>query len=192
MKIFFTSKRTSSLQRKEIKQICLLKNTFWKYNLKNQLLWFNRNIKSNDIHNMIKFREKILGYTCLRKRTFLLNNKKEKYLLFDTLIISKKLRGKKISKLLMSFNNNIIIKNKKISFLFCKKDLISFYKNNGWKKIKSKLIKVIDHNKYVYKVMKLNDFYDLNYKAKKLQFTLTSKIICQKYFLKKLKIKNQK
>ena len=168
MKIFITSKRTSSLQRKEIKQICLLKNTFWKYNLKNQLLWFNRNIKSNDIHNMIKFREKILGYTCLRKRTFLLNNKKEKYLLFDTLIISKKLRGKKISKLLMSFNNNIIIKNKKISFLFCKKDLISFYKNNGWKKIKSKLIKVIDHNKYIYKVMKLNDFYDLNYKAKKI------------------------
>ena len=60
MKIFFTSKKTSSLQRKEIKQICLLKNTFWKYNLKNQLLWFNKNIRSNDIHNIIKFREKIL------------------------------------------------------------------------------------------------------------------------------------
>ena len=168
MKIFFISKKTSSLQKKEITQICLLKNTFWKYNLKNQLLWFSKNIKSNDIHNMIKFRDKILGYTCLRKRTFLLNNIKEKYLLFDTLIIDKKIRGKKISKSLMNFNNEIITKTKRISFLFCKKNLISFYKNNGWKKVASKSTKVVDHSEYIYKVMKLNDFHNLNHKAKKI------------------------
>lgn len=168
MKIFFTSKKTSSLQKKEITQICLLKNTFWKYNLKNQLLWFSKNIKSKDIHNMIKFRDKILGYTCLRNRTFLINNIKEKYLLFDTLIIDKKIRGKKISKVLMNFNNDVIIKTKRISFLFCRKKLISFYKNNGWKQTTSRSAKVIDHNKCIYKVLKFNDFHNLNSKTKKI------------------------
>ena len=119
MKLF--SKKTHQLSDKEIYEICLLKDTHWKFGLKSQIKWFNENIKSSDIHNTLTINKKLVGYTLLRNRkvkTNLISN----YLLFDTLIIKKEFRNKRLSNLLMDFNNKIIKKNKKISFLmFIKK-----------------------------------------------------------------------
>ena len=51
----------------------------------------------------------------------------------DTLLILKKYRNKKLSKLLMSFNEFTIKKNSLPSIFFTRKALISFYKKFGWK-----------------------------------------------------------
>ena len=69
----------------------------------------------------------------------------KKYLLFDTLIIKKNYRNKKLSNILMAFNNKIIKNNKKISFLMCDNNLVKFYKKNNWKKINKRKFSVIDH-----------------------------------------------
>ena len=142
MKLF--SKKTHQLSDKEIYEICLLKDTHWKFGLKSQIKWFNENIKSSDIHNTLTINKKLVGYTLLRNRkvkTNLISN----YLLFDTLIIKKEFRNKRLSNLLMDFNNKIIKKNKKISFLMCSDDLVNFYKKSNWTKINKNTFNVIDH-----------------------------------------------
>ena len=140
----FLSKKTYQLSNKEIKAICLLKDTHWNFGLKLQLVWFKQNVKSFDIHNILTLNKKLIGYTLLRKRKMNINSIRY-YLLFDTLIIKKNFRNKRLSKLLMEFNNQIIKKNKKISFLMCSEKLIKFYKKNNWLKLNKRNFKVMDH-----------------------------------------------
>jgi len=140
-----TSKKSSQLSGKEIKNICLLKNTHWKYGAKSQLDWLKKNIKKNDIHNLLFIKSKFVGYTLLKKRTCFLNKTKTTYLYFDTLILNKKYKKKKLSNLIMYFNNEIIIQNNKLSFLICLKEMINFYKKFNWKIIKNENISIGDH-----------------------------------------------
>jgi hypothetical protein len=121
---------SSKLKNNQIKSICLLKDKQWKFGIKSQIKWYRKNIKKNDIHNLFYIKSKLVGYTLLRKRTYEIRslNKRTNYLLFDTLIIDKKYRGKNLSNLLMSFNNTIINQSGYSSFLICKKELVNFYK----------------------------------------------------------------
>ena len=89
------SKKTSDLKPIQIKNICKLKNTQWKYTLKSQLIWFKKNNFKTDLHNLMILKNKIIGYTSLRLRYFEYSKKKYKFLLFDSLIIHKKYRKKK-------------------------------------------------------------------------------------------------
>ena len=138
---------STKLKHHQIKSICLLKDKQWKFGIKSQMKWYRKNIKKNDIHNLFYIKSKLVGYTLLRKRTCEIRslNKRTNYLLFDTLIIDKKYRGKNLSNLLMSFNNTIINQSGYFSFLICKKKLVSFYKKNRWIKLNKKNIKIIDH-----------------------------------------------
>jgi len=85
--LVFKSVVSKKLKAKEIVNICKLKNTYWKYNLKSQLKWFKEKIKKDDLHNLVYLKKKLIGYNLLRKRTFILNKKKKNYLYFDTLIV---------------------------------------------------------------------------------------------------------
>lgn len=140
------SKIKNELTIKEIKEICLLKNQEWKFGYKSQISWFKKNIFPKDICNLLKFNNKIISLTILRKRTLFLKKKKIKYFLFDTLIIKKNFRRKKLSELLMYYNNHKILKNNKISILFCNNALINFYKKFGWLKYNKKNVIVNDYD----------------------------------------------
>ena len=109
--------KTSVLTKNQKKQICILKDSNWKYGLKSQLKYLKKNTKPNDLHNCFFKNDKLIGYTLLRKRRFTLKSKKYYYLLFDTIVILKKLRKKKFSSLMMSFNN-FTIKNEKLPSFF--------------------------------------------------------------------------
>ena len=134
------SKTTPLLSKKEIKNICILKNTQWKYGIKSQLNWYKKNIKKEDIHNLLFINSKLIGYTLLRKRTCFVNKVKKKYLLFDTLVLDKKYRNKKLSNLIMYFDNEIIKQKKMLSFLTCNKSLIKFYKRFNWKLLNNNIL----------------------------------------------------
>ena len=139
MKLKLLSVKTKDLNKKKIVEICKLKNTFWKFNLNNQLKWFKKNISKIDIHNCMYLNNKLIGYTALRKGFYLTKSSKKldkkKYLLFETLIIDEKYRNSSLGGLLMVFNNLIIDKYKSPSFLVCKLKLEKFYLKFGWKKI---------------------------------------------------------
>ena len=138
--IKLVSKLSSHLSKKDIMNICYLKNKQWNFGIKSQLEWFKTNIKSNDIHNLFYIHSNLIGYTALRIKTYKVNGSKKnkKYFLFDTLIINKKYRNLNLSSILMNFNNFIIKQSGYFSFLICKKKLINFYIKFGWLKIKKK------------------------------------------------------
>ena len=91
-------------------------------------------------------KQKLIGYTLLRKRTLKISKKKIAYLLFDSLILKKKLRKKKLSTVMMMFNNSVIIKCKKLSFLICGNKLLNFYKKFSWKKLSNNKFSIADHS----------------------------------------------
>ena len=138
---------TSKLSINEIKQICSLKNQYWKFGINSHLGWFENNVKKFDLHNLFYIKSKLVGYTLLRKRTYKIKNLKNNnhYLLFDSLVIDKKFRGMKLSNLLMSFNNTIIKLSGFSSFLICSNKLIDFYKKNNWNKLNNKKFSLEDH-----------------------------------------------
>ena len=49
MEIYFKSLKTKQIGKSLILQICQLKNLHWKFGLKKQLKWFNKNIKPEDL-----------------------------------------------------------------------------------------------------------------------------------------------
>jgi len=61
---------TKKLTKNEIINICKLKDTQWKHGLKSQLNWFNEYVQDKDIHNLAYFKERLVGYGLLRKRSF--------------------------------------------------------------------------------------------------------------------------
>ena len=145
MKYSIHSKKTFQLKKNEIVQICKLKNSFWKFGLRSNLDWFRNNIKRNDIHNLIFTNFKLIGYAVLRVNSLLKIKNKIKYFYLDTLIIDKKYRFTNLSSILMTFNNQIILNNKKISFLICQKQMIKFYKKFCWRLLNKKYFTVKDH-----------------------------------------------
>ena len=146
MNYSLVSIKTSKLNKNKIIQISNLKDSQWRFGINSQIEWFKKNIKKNDIHNLLYLKSKLIGYTLLRRRSFNNNNKlKKRYLLFDTLVIHKDYRNKNLSNLLMIFNNTIIRETRLFSFLICKNDLVDFYKKYDWIKHNKKNIKVLDH-----------------------------------------------
>lgn len=142
---------TEKLNSNLVNQICILKNDFWRFGVKSQMKWFKKNIYSKDIHNLLFLRNKLIGYTALRKRSCVLYNTKSKknsinqYLLFDTILINKLYRGNGYSNLLMKFNLKKIVEKKRMSFLICEKNKLKFYKIWKWRKLKKKNFRLINH-----------------------------------------------
>lgn len=141
-------KLTNNLTKEEINQIIKLKNSHWNFGLKSQIEWFKKkiNIKKKDIHIFIKNKKNIIGYVQLGNRKFNIKKNSQKYLLFRTLIISKKFRKKLLSKKIMNRVVKIINSKKIICFLTCQKELVKFYNKYNWKKLKKSEFKILDHH----------------------------------------------
>ena len=77
MEYILLSKKTKQLKKKQISNICKLKNTHWNTGFKSNMEWFKKNVKSNDIHNLIYYNSRLIGYTLLRIRTFYLGTVKK-------------------------------------------------------------------------------------------------------------------
>ena len=145
MNYILTSSASFKLKNNQIKSICFLKDKEWKHGIKSQMKWYKKNIKQNDIHNMLYINSKLVGYTVLRKKKCEIEGLKKRinYFLLDTLLIDKEYRNKRFANLLMNFNNTIINQSGYFSFLNCEKNLVNFYKKNKWIKLDSKKIKVM-------------------------------------------------
>lgn len=144
-KINLISLKTKNLKKKQILSICKLKNSFWRWTIPNQLEWYKKNVKKTDINNMLMLDNKLVGYTLLRKRIAYVKNKPLIYYYFDTFILSRKTRHKGFGKTFIQFNNEILNKLKKHSFLICTKKAISFYLKNDWKILPKNKFKIMDH-----------------------------------------------
>ena len=129
------SYKNPQLSKSLKRDIINLKKTYWRFSTSSQLVWFKNNIYTQDTHSCLFLDKKLIGYTLLRNRKMFLNKSEIKYLLVDTVMISKKFRNNSFGNLLMKFNNNLIKKKNCIGFLLCKKKLARFYEQNNWKNI---------------------------------------------------------
>lgn len=137
------------LKKKQItnnikKKLLLLKSQHYKYSLLKQRTWFNKNINDQDFHNLLFYKNTLIGYNCLRKcKLSLIRNKKNyriNFFLFDTLVVKKNFRNKGLSKLIMESSNEIISRKKNLGLLFCEKKMIKYYSKFKWKLIKKRKI----------------------------------------------------
>ena len=161
---------TKNLKKKQIREICKIKNKHWKFSMKSQIEWFKKNSFPNDIHYQIYQKNMLIGYLHLGTRSlenFKRNN--NKYILFRNLIVDKNFRSRGISKKIMNFANKYISSRKKIGFLICKKKLIYFYKKHKWKFYPKKNFILNDHSHQKMSFM----FYNLKFIKK---FKLSYKI----------------
>ena len=71
--IKFKSINTKSLNSNEILKILKIKDSYWKFGLKSQKKYFIENSKSNDIHNCLMYKNKLIGYGAPAKATTALN-----------------------------------------------------------------------------------------------------------------------
>ena len=94
---------------------------------------------------MLIINKELVGYTLLRKKIAYVKNKPLIYYYFDTFILSRKTRHKGFGKTFIQFNNEILNKLKKHSFLTCTKKTISFYLKNDWKILPKNKFKIMDH-----------------------------------------------
>ena len=138
------SKKTYTLSSFDKKNIFKLKKKNYNFELKKQQKWFEANIKKNDIHNLLFFKKKLIGYNCLRSVDFFFFRKKnilykKKFLLFDTLIIDPKFRKKGLSVIILRKSLQLIRLKRKIGVLFCKNSMINYYKKFLWLKFNKKV-----------------------------------------------------
>ena len=145
LKFNLISLKTKNLKKKQILSICKQKNSFWQWTIQKQLEWYKKYEKKTDINNMLILDNKLVGYTLLRKRIAYENNKPLIYYYFDSFILSKRIRNKGFGKALIQFNNKILNKLKKHSFLTCSKKTTSFYLKNNWKILPKNKFEIMDH-----------------------------------------------
>ena len=133
-----------------LEKILTLKDSIWNFGIKSQKRWFDKNIKDNDIHNILLINNNIIGYTLLANRHFtkFINKQpinEKSYILFATLILKKKYRNISYASHMMHFNNKYILSQKKPAFLLCHKKKLNFYKFFGWSRLKKKNFSIKDH-----------------------------------------------
>ena len=144
-KFTLISLKTKNLKKRQILSICKLKNSFWPWTIRKQLEWYKKKAKKTDINNMLIINNRLVGYTLLRKRRAYENNKSFIYYYFDAFILHKKFRNKGFGETLILFNNKILNKLKKHSFLTCTKKTIPFYLKYNWKILPKNKFKIMDH-----------------------------------------------
>jgi hypothetical protein len=144
----FKSFIKKDLNAKLIKDICILKKQEWKFGMRSQLNFFNKNTKKNDIHNLFFLKKELIGYTVLKinPKDISFLREKKKFILLDTFIIKKKYRKLQLGNILMHYNNNKIIALKLPAFLMCNKKITQFYKNNYWEIKNSNQVRYLNRN----------------------------------------------
>jgi predicted GNAT family N-acyltransferase len=144
----------TNISVKLLNEICQLKQNSWPYPISEQKKYIRKIAKKKDLHICLSNKSSLIGYTFLQKKK--INIKLEKFVLLDTIIIKNKFQGKGFSKLLMNFNNFIILRKMKSNgMLVCKKSYLYFYKKFGWEIVKENKIKnFFDLKKDIY-LMKL-------------------------------------
>lgn len=147
---------TNNLGTNIIREILKLKKKHYKYSLKDQKSWFDKNIKEYDIHILLFFKKKLIGYNCLRNKSSLIYKKKKlssHVFIFDTLLIDSKFRNLGLSSMIIKKSIFLIKKKRYVSVLMCLNKMTKYYEKFGWKIFSSRDIKFEGFNKKNKKIM---------------------------------------
>lgn len=132
MKLRFETIEHKDIDVQTIHEICSLKDESWPYGLSNQMEWMTENISDNDYH-ILAYTESLVGYANLVQREIIVNDNNQVNILgVGNVCIANEFKKKGIGLRLMGFVTHFLKENDIPGVLFCKEDLIAFYKKNGW------------------------------------------------------------
>ena len=161
-KLVITNKlKISNLTKKKI---FLLKKTYWKYNIKNQKDFFEKNTQNKDIIFYIKMNNllnNIIAHFVLKLKYYYLNNQKKKFLLIDSVIVAERYRNKGIGKFILEKSKKISQKKKLPLIAISIKKNEKFYLSSNFKLLKKDNLIIKN-----FKKDKLFFSYNFNVKAK--------------------------
>lgn len=117
---------TSSL----LDKIIMVKTAAWPYPYEEQKKWIDNNIKDSDIHFLLLKKNKAVAYLNLIDIEVDIDNCRKKAFGVGNVCAIEK--GKGYGKELIKQTNQYIIEKKRVGLLFCKKELVDFYKRFDW------------------------------------------------------------
>lgn len=114
----------------ELHDIILIKNLHWPYSNEQHLKWMSNNLTSDDVHFLIYTSEKLIAYMNLVNVVAILDNISIPFLGVGN--VCTKYKGSGDGAKLMQSANNFILQNNKRGLLFCRDQLVVFYKKYEW------------------------------------------------------------
>lgn len=154
------------LSQKTLIEICEIKSKAWSYSADSQKKWISENIKTNDIHLLLRDDAYLVGYLNLVNIHFMIDHE----LLYGFGIgnVCSSVKGHGYGGKIIEFANDFILKKESFGLLFCKNNLVDFYIKYGWKLvIKEKVISSERFSQINTMIYNLNrDFKSFNYSSK--------------------------
>lgn len=115
---------------RDILRAVAVKNVAWPYPVEIHLKWIIDNMQSNDMHVFLKENGEYKAYMTVSPVTATMNGVETPFMGVGCVCSAK--RGVGLGKQLMKSVNKWLNDNSHKGLLFCKKELILFYKKQGW------------------------------------------------------------
>ncbi len=125
-------KRTRELLIDETNDIIRLKKQHWPYNDDEQMQWFKSNIRSDDMHILIRDGSQLIAYSNAVNVEIKVNNNQYSALGIGNVCVDKVKSDKGIGTLLMACVSILIKKKNTCGVLLCKQNLVGFYSASKW------------------------------------------------------------
>lgn len=130
-------KAHQDMSQHDLDEVIQIKSTQWSsYSYHDHLEWITKNLKSSDIHIVLMEDGKNLAYVNLIDLDLEIDGSKRKGLGVGNVCAIRK--GQGFGHKIMEHVNRYITESENIGLLFCKKPLLKFYKNLGWRVLDSK------------------------------------------------------
>ncbi|MBT0573046.1 hypothetical protein [Riemerella anatipestifer] len=152
----------SSLLEDKLKEIIEIKSIRWKYTYEEHFNWIKENIRLNDYHVLVYLDGKLVAYTNFVNVLVQINNEDIPFMGVGNVCTS--ISGKGYGNLLMEEVRNILINKGWSGILFCKENLIPYYKKFLWRKVdKNDILNKLDTKVNIMIINYLGVIKELNY-----------------------------
>lgn len=161
MKYEITVKTTEELTIMDVNALIQLKRQYWPYNDKEQKMWLNRNIESNDMHMLINREGVLLAYLNAVKVDVNVNDSLHKMLGIGNVCVDRDSIHTGLGSILMTSINATIRTMNTSGILLCKEKLINFYETLNWNIVNADTSiqgQPCEHFVMVYDPLRLVDF----------------------------------
>ena len=115
---------------RDLLRVVDIKSISWPYPVESQLKWIIDNVCEDDIHVLLRDKETDIAYLSLSQVSALIDGQQTAF--SGVGCVCSRYHGRGAGETLIKKANNYLISCKKKGLLFCKDNLIDFYKKYDW------------------------------------------------------------
>lgn len=126
------------VKKSELDDIIRIKSVAWPYSYNSQKKWINDNLCDEDLHLILMLDNRGVAYLNLINITVEINN--ETYISYGVGNVCSCIQGCGYGQGLLTLVNKFIIESNRVGLLFCKSNLVDFYKKYKWEIVDKNII----------------------------------------------------